>query len=85
MIFNLFDSSQIVIDGAQSWYGEVVVVGPGICGGCAAFVGMGFGGAVLTADATNSSLSLIGDGTVCFQGGFAGTTLTLDEMRGLYT
>lgn len=84
MIFNL-DSSQIVIDGAQLWYGEVSIVGPGICGDGAVFGGMGFGGAVLTADATNSSVSMIGDGTVCFQGGFAGTTLTLDEMRGLYT
>lgn len=83
MIFHL-DSTQIVIDGAQSWYGEVVVVGPGICGGCAAFVGMGFGGAVLTGAQDGYSLDLGASGSVVFSGGQECGVVPVDAFGGEY-
>lgn len=83
MIFNL-DSSQIVIDGAQSWYGEVVVVGPGICAESAIFVGMGFEGAVLNGAGVGYCLEST-TGAVVFNGGYEGAIIPMMSIGADYT
>lgn len=84
MIFNL-DSSQIVIDGAQSWYGEVVVVGPGICAESAIFVGMGFEGAVLSESGVGYCLESTSAGAVVFNGGHEGAIIPMMSTGAEYT
>ena len=83
MIFNLA-SSHLIIDGAQSWYGEVSIVGPGVCGGNASFVQMGYVGCVLSSAAVNSMVSLSAAVAVCFQGAHDGDIVPLIDEEGLY-
>lgn len=86
MIFNL-NSSQIVIDGAQGWYGEVATVGPGVCGAGGFFIGVGFGSGIInfSSPAGSQLSSFATDGVTCFQGSFAGCAVLPESVGDQYS